>query len=173
MVDSWTDSMTARQRVETIATTLSEPRTANWIADQANVKWDTAKKHLDDLTESGILLVTDDNTYTPDPTRAYFDHLRELILTNEREELRAELEVIATRIDEWKTTYDVDSPAELESTLADDLSTDEIKERRQVLRRWENSHRSRQSIKRALQLYSDIQDLTDEIPTSVRLEKAG
>jgi len=165
--------MTARQRVETIATTLSEPRTANWIADQANVKWDTAKKHLDDLTESGILLVTDDNTYTPDPTRAYFDHLRELILTNEREELRAELEVIATRIDEWKTTYDVDSPAELESTLADDLSTDEIKERRQVLRRWENSHRSRQSIKRALQLYSDIQDLTDEIPTSVRLEKAG
>jgi len=173
MVDSWTDSMTARQRVETVATTLSEPRTANWIADQANVKWDTAKKHLDDLTESGILLVTDDNTYTPDPTRAYFDHLRELILTNEREELRAELEVIATRIDEWKTTYDVDSPAELESTLADDLSTDEIKERRQVLRRWENSHRSRQSIKRALQLYSDIQDLTDEIPTSVRLEKAG
>jgi len=173
MVDSWTDSMTARQRVETIATTLSEPRTANWIADQANVKWDTAKKHLDDLTESGILLVTDDNTYTPDPTRAYFDHLRELILTNEREELRAELEVIATRIDEWKTTYDVDSPAELESTLADDLSTDEIKERRQVLRRWENSHRSRESIKRALQLYSDIQDLTDEIPTSVRLEKAG
>ena len=173
MVDSWTDSMTARQRVETIATTLSEPRTANWIADQANVKWDTAKKHLDDLTESGILLVTDDNTYTPDPTRAYFDHLRELILTNEREELRAELEVIATRIDEWKTTYDVDSPAELESTLADDLPTDEIKERRQVLRRWENSHRSRQSIKRALQLYGDIQDLTDEIPTSVRLEKAG
>ena len=173
MVDSWTDSMTARQRVETVATTLSEPRTANWIADQANVKWDTAKKHLDDLTESGILLVTDDNTYTPDPTRAYFDHLRELILTNEREELRAELEVIATRIDEWKTTYDADSPAELESTLADDLPTDEIKERRQVLRRWENSHRSRQSIKRALQLYSDIQELTDEIPTSVRLEKAG
>ena len=173
MVDSWTDSMTARQRVETIATTLSEPRTANWIADQADVKWDTAKKHLDNLTESGVLLATEDNTYTPDPTRAYFDHLRELILTNEREELRGELEAIADRIDNWKTTYDVDTPAELESTLADDLSTDEIKERRQVLRRWESSHRSRQTIKSALQLYSDIQDLTDGIPTTVRLEEAG
>jgi hypothetical protein len=33
MVDSWTESTTARERVETIATTLSEPRTTNWIAD--------------------------------------------------------------------------------------------------------------------------------------------
>lgn len=173
MVDSWTDSMTARERVETIATTLSEPRTANWIADQAEVKWDTAKKHLDDLAESGVLLVTEAGTYTPDPTRAYFDHLRELILTNDRAELRDELEAIADRIDDWKTTYDVDSPADLEATLANDLPADEIRDRRHALRRWEHSCRSRDAIQTALQLYDDIQTLTDEIPATVRLEGAG
>lgn len=173
MVESWTDTMTARERVETIATTLSEPRTANWIANQADVKWDTAKKHLDDLAESGVLLVTEDDTYTPDPTRAYFDHLRELILTNDRAELRGELEAIADRIDDWKTTYGVGSPADLEATLADDLSADEIRDRRQALRRWENSLYSRDTIRTALQLYDDIQDLTDDIPADVRLERAG
>jgi predicted ArsR family transcriptional regulator len=79
MVDSWTGSTTARERVETIATTLSEPRTTNWIADQAEVEWDTARKHLDDLAESGTVLVTENGEYVPDPTRAYFDRLRELI----------------------------------------------------------------------------------------------
>ncbi len=33
LVNVWTDSTTAWERVETIATTPSEPRTANWIAD--------------------------------------------------------------------------------------------------------------------------------------------
>lgn len=173
MVESWTDSMTARERVETIATTLSEPRTANWIAEQAEVKWDTAKKHLDDLADSGELLVTSDDKYVPDPTRAYFDRLRELILTNDKEELRGELEAIADRIEAWKTTYDVDSPEELEATLADDLPADEISERRQALRRWENSLRSRDTIQTALHLYDDIQSLTDGVPDNLRLESAG
>ena len=173
MVESWTDQMTARERVETIATTLSEPRTANWIADQADVKWDTAKKHLEDLAESGVLLVTEDDTYTPDPTRAYFDHLRELILTSDREELRGELEAIADRIDDWKTNYGVGSTEELEATLADDLPADEIRDRRQALRRWENSLRSRETIRTALQLYDDIQTLTDDIPGNFRLEGTG
>lgn len=173
MVEPWTDAMTARERVETIATTLTEPRTANWIAQQADVKWDTAKKHLDSLADAGELLVTSDDRYVPDPTRAYFDHLRELILTNEREELRGELEAIATRIEEWKTTYGVDSPEDLEATLAEDLPVDEISDRRQALRRWENSLRSRDTIQTALQLYGDVQSLTDDVPDTIRLEGAG
>lgn len=173
MVDSWTESMTARKRVETISTTVSEPRTANWIAEQAEVTWDTAKKHLDDLADSGVLLVTDDGKFVPDPTRAYFDHLRDLILTNDRSELRGELEAIADRIDGWKATYDVDSPGELEATLADDLSAEEINDRRQALRRWEHSLRSRDTIRTALKLYDDVQSLTDGVPNDVRLETVG
>jgi hypothetical protein len=173
MVDTWTEAMTARERVETIATTVSEPRTANWIAEQADVTWDTAKKHLDDLADSGALLVTDDDKYVPDPTRAYFDNLRELILTNDKEALRGELEAIAGRIEEWQATYDVDSPDALEATLAGDVSAEEISERRRILRRWETSLRSRDAIQSALRLYDDVQSLTEEVPDSLPLEGTG
>lgn len=173
MVESWTESMTARERVETIAATLSEPRTTNWVADQADVNWDTAKKHLDDLADSGVLLITANDRYVTDPTQAYFDQLRELILTNDRSELRAELEAIAERIENWKTAYDVATPDELEATLAGALPADEVTERRHVLRRWENSVRSRETIQTALQLYDDVQSLTDEMPADIRLEGTG
>lgn len=173
MVEPWTDAMTARERVETIATTMSTPRTANWVAEQADVKWDTAKRHLDDLVESGALLVTADDRYVPDPTRAYFDRLRELILGNDREELRGELEAIADRIGEWRARYDVTSPEELEATLAEDLPPEEIRERRAALRRWETSRRSRETIRTALDLYDDVQSLGDHVPGSVGVGGTG
>ena len=167
VVKPWTESMTARERVETIATTLDDPRTANWVADQAEVKWDTAKKHLDTLVEAGTLLVTSDDRYVPDPTKSYFDTLRELILTNSQEELRAELEAIAERIGNWKTEYDVESIDELEATLAEDRDPEDIGERRRVLRRWENSLRTRKAIQTALSLYDDVQSLVNHSGGSV------
>ena len=167
MVDHWTESMTARERVETIATTLEEPRTANWVAEQAEVKWDTAKKHLDDLVDAGTLLVTDDDRYVPDPTRAYFDTLRELILDNSRSDLRAELEAIAERVDEWKTEYDVESIDDLETSLADDREPEDVGDRRRVLRRWENSLRTRRTIQTALTLYDDVESLANQSKGSV------
>lgn len=164
MVEAWQDATTARERVETIATTLSEPRTVNWVADQAEVEWDTAKRHLGSLADAGLLVVTDDDRYLPDPTRAYFDHLRDLILENERGELRAELEAIAERIDGWRERYGVDSPAALEATLADGHPANEIRERRRVLRRWEHSQRSRELLRKALTLYDDVRSLGEGAP---------
>lgn len=173
MVDPWTEAATARERVETVATTLSEPRTTNWIAEQADVEWDTAKRHLEDLVESGVLLVTADDRYVPDPTRAYFDRLRELILTNDREELRGELEAIAERIEEWKNTYDVASPEELEASLAHDLSPEEVRERRRALRQWENGLRSRETIRTALSLYDAVESLRSGVPGDARVGETG
>ncbi len=173
MVESWTESMTARERVETIATTLTEPQSANWVAKQAEVEWDTAKKHLENLRESGVVLITSDDKYVPDPTQAYFDQLRELILENSKEELREELEAIANRIDEWKKRYDVESPDELEATLGTDRKGAAIRERRRVLRLWENSLNSRDRIRTALSLYDDITSLTSEFPGTVQMETLG
>lgn len=173
MVEAWTDAATARERVETIATTLSRPRTANWVAEQADVEWDTAKKYLEGLVASGELLVDEDDRYVPDPTRAYFDRLRELVLANDKSELRGELEAIADRIEGWKTAYDVSSPDELEQTLADDLPPEEIRERRRTLRRWESSLRSRETIRTALGLYDEVQMLRDDVPGDVRVEGTG
>lgn len=167
MVEPWTESMTARERVETIGTTLDEPRTANWVADHAEVKWDTAKKHLETLVEAGTLLVTDDDKYVPDPTKAYFETLRELILGNSQEDLRAELEAIANRVKGWKTEYGIESFDELEATLAEDRDPEDIRERRRVLRRWENSLRTRQTIQTALSLYDDVESVANQSGASV------
>lgn len=168
MTEEWTESTTARQRVETIATTLSEPRSTNWIAEQAEVTWDTASTHLEDLAASGLLLETDDGSYVPDPTRAYFDRLRKLIVENERMELRDELATIAERIDERRTTYDVESIDDLEATLADDRPPKAIEERRRALRRWENDRDAREMIRTALDLYDDVRTLTDAVPSTAR-----
>lgn len=173
MVESWSESTTARERVETIGTTLSQARSANWVATQAEVNWDTAKKHLDSLVESGTLVRTDDGTYVPDPTAAYFDRLRQLIVENDKEELRGELEAIAERIEDWRNTYDVNTPEELEATLASDLPPEAVRERRQALRRWENSVRSRDVIETALRLYDDVQSLRDGVTEVDRLEGTG
>lgn len=174
MVESWTERSTARERVETIATTLSEPRSVNWVAEQAEVEWDTAKRHLSGLVDTGVLVETDDGRYAPDPTRAYFDHLRDLIRAHDRAELRAELEAIAERVEGWQREYGVDSPSELEATLADAPSADAVRERRRVLRRWENSQRSRELIQRALVLYDDVRSLDEGGPaTPGGVEEAG
>lgn len=173
MVESWTDSMTARERVETIATTMTEPRSPNWVAQQAEVEWDTAKKHLENLSESGLILCTEGDKYVPDPTRAYFDHLRDLILEHSKTELREELTAIADRIDEWKERYDVDSPDGLERSLATDLSGDDARERQRVLRKWENSLESRDRIRRALELYDDITHLSREVPGTDQIGTPG
>ncbi len=45
------------------------------------------KRHLDDLTDSEVLVVAANDRDVTDPTRAYFDQLRELILMNDRNEL--------------------------------------------------------------------------------------
>ena len=173
MVESWTDSMTARERVETIATTMTDPRSPNWVATQAEVEWDTAKKHLENLRESGLVLLTAEDKYVPDPTRAYFDHLRNLILEHSKSELREELTSIAERTDEWKERYDVDSPAGLEASLATDLSGAAVRERQRVLRQWENSLESRDRIRRALELYDDITALSNEVPGTAKIGTLG
>lgn len=173
MVESWTKSMTARERVETIATTMTAPRSPNWVAEQAEVEWDTAKKHLENLRASGRVLLTSEDKYVPDPTRAYFDNLRDLILEHSKTELRGELTAIAERIDEWKQRYDVDSPDELEATLATDLSAEAVRERQRALRQWEDSLESRERIRRALELYDDITSLTKEVPGTGQIGTPG
>jgi len=161
MVESWTETTSAKDRVETIATTLTEPRTANWVAEQAEVKWDTAEKYLTTLVERGELLQTDDGAYYPDPTHAYFRQLRTLLVENEKAELRDELEAIASEIDGWREEYDVDSPAELEATLGEDLAAEEVRTRREVLRHWEENQQYRSLFTQALSMYDDVMDRFD------------
>ena len=159
-MDDWTETMTARDRIEDVALTLREPRSVNWIKEQAEVgSWETAKSHLESLVDAGqltVVTVDGDTRYKIDPMRVYLDHIQELVVENTKDELRDELEAIAAEIADWKREYDVDSLEELEASLGEELPPEEVRDRRKVITYWEENEHYRQLITNALRLYDDL-----------------
>jgi len=164
-LESWTDDLSARERVRKIATTLTEPRSVEWVRNEAQVSsWQTAKDELEMLVEFGQVHAVegdDGNTkYAPNYQLRYFNEVTELINEHTRDELREEIAAIQEAIDEWKTEFDVESRDDLESTLtADDLTSDAIRERNKVLRKWERYEDNKRLLKHALELYDDAREL--------------
>ena len=165
---SWTDDLSARERVREIATTLTEPRSVEWVREQAQVSsWQTAKDELEMLVEFGQVHAVEGDDghtkYAPNYQLRYFNEVTELINTQTREELREEIASIQAEIDEWKREFDVESRDELESTLTDDgLDSEAIQERNHVLRRWERYEDNKRLLKHALELYDDARELHSE-----------
>ena len=160
-VQSWTESMSARDRIRAVVETLREPRSVNWISEQADAAWSTTNEELQDLVDQGQLRrveAGETTCYQPDYTRLLFEEIRTLIETNTREELRNELTAITEEIEEWQATYDVETWEELEQSLADDeLGSDELRKRREAIKGWEENLEDRHLIKHALALYSDVE----------------
>ena len=166
-VQSWTESMSARDRIRAVAESLREPRSVNWISEQADAAWSTTNEELQDLVDQGQLRrveAGETTRYQPDYTRLLFEEIRSLIEENTREELRNELAAITEEIEKWQATYDVETWEELEQSLADgDLSSDELHERRDVITRWEENLEDRRLIKHALVLYSDVEAAREQM----------
>ncbi|WP_227379103.1 DUF7342 family protein [Haladaptatus halobius] len=71
----------AFDRVCSLAVTLSQPRTADWIADQALVAGNTARDHLQRLVEMNVLQTVwgeQATLYQPDPLYTRMRALRDL-----------------------------------------------------------------------------------------------
>ena len=162
---SWTDDLSARERVRKIATTLTEPRSVEWVREEAQISsWQTAKDELEMLVEFGQVQAVegdDGNTkYAPNYQLRYFNEVTELINTHTREELREAIADIQAEIDEWKADFGVDSRDELESTLTDEeLDSEALRERNRVLRRWDRYEDNKRLLKHALELYDDAREL--------------
>ena len=162
---SWTDGLSASERVREIATTLTEPRSVEWVREEAQVSgWQTAKDELEMLVEFGQLQAVegdDGNTkYAPNYQMRYGSELTELTNTHTREELREEIADTQEEIDAWKTEFEVESRGELESAITNDgLDSTEIRERNRVLRRWERYEDNKRLLRHALELYDDAREL--------------
>ena len=90
----------------------------------------------------------------------YFNEVTELVNNHTRDELREEIATIQAEIDEWKAEFDVGLRDDLESTLTDDdLSSEDVRERNNVLRDWERYEDNRRLLKHALELYDDARSL--------------
>jgi hypothetical protein len=180
-LDSWADDLSARERVREVATTLTRPRSVQWVKEEAGISaWQTAKDELEMLAEFGQLHAIqgdDGNTkYAPNYQRRYFQQLTELVNDHTREELREEIGDIQAQVDEWKAEFGVGSREALESTLTDEgLDSDAVRERSAVLRRWERQEDNKRLLKHALELYDDARSLypgeNDPSNTSVSLSQ--
>lgn len=169
---SWGDDLSARERVREIATTLTEPRSVEWVRKEAQISsWQTAKDELEMLVEFGQVQAIegdDGNTkYAPNYQIRYFNEVTELINSHTREELREEVASIQELIDEWKHEFAVESRGELEATLTEDnLDSEAIRERNRVLRQWERYEDNKRLLKHALELYNDARELSPGQDTS-------
>jgi hypothetical protein len=164
-IESWTERLSARERVREIATTLTQPRSVEWVREEAQISsWQTAKDELEMLVEFGQVhaIEGDDGhtKYAPNYQLRYFNEVTELINEHTRDELREEIANIQEKIDEWKAEFDVESRDDLESTLTDDdLSSEDVRERNTILRQWERYEDNKRLIKHALELYDDARTL--------------
>lgn len=148
-------------RLRETAMTLREPRNAAEISDAAALAPNTARKYLDQLVEAGVLetvSVGRETRYAPDRRRQYLDQLRELTETQSKDALASELAAIRDDIDEWRQTYDVDTPDELRASVGDD-STDAADREQRLLdaEDWEYFEGRATLIQEALTLYDSLE----------------
>jgi hypothetical protein len=171
-MDSWTDDLSARERIRRVAETLSQPRSVNWIRQEAEVSWATAKDELDRLVEHEQLRRVYPNTegesaedprYVPDYKTQYLSRIRELTDDHSRAELREEIATIQDEIGAWREEFDVAGRDELEASLTDEgLTGDEVRRRNRVLRQWNRNEETKTLLRHALDLYDDLADLETE-----------
>ncbi|RDZ65324.1 hypothetical protein C5B90_02850 [Haloferax sp. Atlit-12N] len=152
----WTDGLSAAERVEAVALTVSEPQTANWIASEAEVAHETASKYLSRLADDGKLIADtrgQQTTYEPDPISQYLSEMRELYEAHSPDQLAASLEEMNDQIRSWKTEYDVETPNELRASLRQATDEEDQRERRQAARDWEHLETRSRLVEDALRLY--------------------
>jgi len=139
-IEAWKAHTSAFDRVKAVASTLSEPRPASAIADEAYVAENTARNHLERLVDLNVLLSHErgrTTLYAPDPLHARMQTLRDLLDEHSQEEL-VQLKVdLQSRIDTWREEYDVESPAALRGLAADADTATSTRDIQQTARDWE------------------------------------
>ena len=137
---------TGEDRVRMAARQLSEPRTVNWIASEADWSHEPTKRVLERLVDDGILHRDESGahtTYYPDYRRQAIQEAMRLRDSGRTvEELTERLAEMKARIRDWEDEFGVESPNQLRGTLADEsLDAEEEDHRREVAREWEQLQR--------------------------------
>ncbi|SDM93540.1 hypothetical protein SAMN04487949_2903 [Halogranum gelatinilyticum] len=157
MSETWVEQTSAFDRVKSVALTLSTPRTAVWIAEEAHVSENTARSHLSRLAELGVLTTTttDRGTgYSPDAIYTRSQDIRELIHTNTEDQLATQAVELQEELASFSTTYDVESPTALRTSIATaSLSPEEARERLEAVSDWEYAQYRLSVVRDALEHY--------------------
>lgn len=163
-VESWEERLSGRERVRHVVELLDGPTPVGKIADRATVSRTTADDELDRLASDDWVVETSvdgKKAYDLNPVRMLFDEVTDRIRDCSREELERELAELKQEEESLADEYDADSLDAFRETLADeDLSADELQERRNVIDTWEAVSTELSLVRHALRLYTDVVELS-------------
>jgi len=157
-VERWKEHQSAFDRVRSVAVTLSQPRSADWVAENAHVAGNTARDHLQRLVGMNVLReVPGDGAtrYRPDPLYTRMRALRDLLDGRDRDDLidlRADLQ---ERIESWRAEYDAESPDDLRDRAARAETAEETRELRRAAGDWDVVRYRLRLAEDAIKHYSD------------------
>ena len=161
---SWKESMSGRERVRRVVELLDAPMPVQEIADRADVSRATADDELERLkSDDWVTETTIDGTkaYDLNPVRMLFDEVTDLIEEYSRDELERQLTELKAEQEELAAEYEVSSFTEFREQLVhEELSAEELRDRRHVIASWEAIDTELGLVKHALQLYDDVVELS-------------
>lgn len=149
VVEEWTASTTARERVKEILTETTRFSKASTIADRARVSEPTTRKYLNELVEEGVGVSEQDGRttlYKRNQGQVVDDRIEELRTTCSHQELVAGIQEMKQSIQEFRETYDVERPEDLVIELepGDDGWND--------VGQWQSTRRNLAIVKAAIQV---------------------
>jgi hypothetical protein len=156
---SWADQPAA-DRVQWVAESLNEPKTAHWVANEADVSPATARKYLEKLADERRLrrLENGERTlYSPDHITQYLKEVREVYEDHSADELAQSLDEIRNQLEAWRAEYDVSTPNALRATVAT-VDRAEAEQRREIAIEWDHVETRLDIIEDALKLYDRFPD---------------
>jgi len=157
-VDGWKATESAFDRVRSVAVTLTQPQSADWIAEQAHVAGNTARGHLQRLVEMNVLEEVSDEgatRYRPDPLYTRMRTLRDILEGRDQDdlvELRADLQ---EQVETWRNEYGADSPDALREQAATSETADRTRELRQTANDWEIVRYRQGLVEEAIERYAE------------------
>jgi len=116
VVDEWTSSTTARERVKEILEETATYSKVSTIADRARVSEPTTRKYLNELVDEGVGATEQDgrtSLYKRNQGRLVDRRIEELRTTCTHQELIEGIQEMKESIAAFRATYDVESPEDL------------------------------------------------------------
>jgi predicted ArsR family transcriptional regulator len=158
--EAWKAQTKAIERVIDVALTLEQPRTAGWLAEEAAVAEQTARDHLELLTDLGMLTATTAHgvtRYQPETAYVRFRTVSRCVEQYTKDELLDAVEQLREQTAAIETEYDVETPDELRAlTTTDETPIEEIKDYRRVAAEWESLRHRLSVFQEAVERYEDF-----------------
>lgn len=157
-VEAWKRQTSAFDRVESVASGLSRPRSASYIASEAHVAENTARGHLERLVRMNVLVrETTEGTavYAPDPLHTRMQAIRDLFEEHDHGGLLDLKAALQAEIRDWREEYGVDSPEALRTRGADADSPEETRTIARTANDWEIASYRLELVEEAIERYPE------------------